>query len=90
MVEVKIEIKNDLEYPVLTTTPQNIQEKLLQEKFKEYQDWGYYNGLAMPKRILGENEWFESMGWEYNKNLTCEKIIDDMYELGQKNVRRPD
>jgi hypothetical protein len=83
-IDIDIEVKN-------TSSPQSIQEKLIQEKFQAYQDWGYYNGLAMPKRILSENEWFKKTGDNnYDPNLTCEQLIDEMYDIGYKNANRPD
>ena len=82
-IDLNIAVKNDL-------PSQGITEKLLQEKFQEYENWGYGNGLAMPKRILGENEAFKKWGWNYDKDLTCEKVVDEMYELGQEKAIRPD
>ncbi len=83
-IDIKIEVKNE-------SSSQSIQEKLFQEKLEAYQDWGYNNGLAMPKRILGENEWFKKMGIStYDPNLTCEQVVDEMYETGLKNAVRPD
>lgn len=65
-------------------------EKLYQDKLKEYQDWGYANGLIMAGRILGENKWLVEIGWE-TEVLNCKEVVDDLYEAGyQDALKRPD
>lgn len=65
-------------------------EELIQEKYNDYEMWGYYNGLVMPKRILSENEFFKEKGWSYNRDMTCESVVEELYQLGLKHYIRPD
>ena len=61
---------------------------------KPYVDWGYANGLVIPKRILSENSFVREIenyskkerGLEQNKESleTCDKVVDDLYETGHQ------
>ena len=85
--QIKIEISTPTPNVVIDD---NLSQKLYQKKLKEYQDWGYANGLTMAKRILKENEQFRERGWE-DEILTCEQIVNDLYEAGyQKAIKNPE
>ena len=57
---------------------------------KPYVDWGYANGLVMPKRILSENNFVREIenysrkekGLVLNNELlkTCDEIVNELYE----------
>ena len=61
---------------------------------KPYVDWGYANGVVMPKRILSENSFVREIenysererGLKLNNEPleTCDKVVDDLYETGHQ------
>jgi len=61
---------------------------------KPYVDWGYANGLVIPKRILSENSFVREIenysererGLKLNNEPleTCDKVVDDLYETGHQ------
>lgn len=61
-------------------------DKIIKEKYEIYELWGYYNGLMMPRRVVSENEWFKEKGLSYDSNMTCESVIDDLWNLGSKRI----
>ena len=46
---------------------------------KEREEWGYANGLAMPLRIIGEQNYFPNL-----PQKSCEEIVGEMYDLAQR------
>ena len=91
-IDIKIEIENsisDIPGPSITIND-SLTEKLYQDKLKEYQDWGYANGLIMAKRALRENEQLIELGIE-SKSLNCRELVEKLYELGREDsLKRPD
>jgi len=45
------------------------------------EDFGYANGLVMAGRVLGEQKFLNSQGWQ-GGNKTCEQVVDELYNQG--------